>query len=687
MAEDHAVVVRRLWEVNAEAAAFYASRLTTSAKAARYLHEHAIAEHAAPGSMWRVGYAPRGWTSLTSHLRDVGFTKHEMVAAGLGFIHRTSGHLLDRFRDRLMFPVTDEYNRVVAFTSRDLSGRADAKWINTPQTAIYRKRLVLYGLGQQLAQPPPSSGPPVVFIVEGAADVLAVRRMADAVAGEPDTTPTFVVAPCGTNLSTEHLDLLHRMLPDASIVFAFDGDDGGRRAVDRVYPIAKTWPRVPSAVLLPQDTDPADLLAQSDPVTAMNTIARGVRPLAQVLMTIRIAGLRKHGRITDPARFAGDRITAYNAIAELFIDAPQAAVQMAKAAAEQLGLSATDIVRGVIEAWETRSPAPSGSDPPNRPNMPNGPTTASADTRAAEADIAASDLNPEPGPTRATVSATARTLVRGQLDKTAAVTRHDDTSGVTIWALADGIGRHQQAATAATLAAEVAATVALRSAPAAGVNAARAALNDLYAATHPGQAGDASIVVVAAYPSEHNRHKVRFELAWAGNCRAYTIRAGNLAQITLDHTAGRTRRAAGETLPAAGPADLLLTSSVRAGDISVYAIEHGPILLCNNALHTAVPTTRLTAELAQMSDAPTTARRLTEVAGSHHHRQAAVLLIHATGAAPDRVTSVGPIRTTPQSPAAVARTYFPIPPAASAAATTDSSAETFASERALRRRR
>jgi DNA primase catalytic core len=242
MAEHNLPALERLHAVNAAAAAFYATRLHSSRKAAAYLESHGITAAAHPDGPWQVGYAPGRWTHLATHLQSAGFSAEEVTAAGLGFIHRTSGHLLDRFRDRLMFPITDEHNRVVAFTARDLSSREEAKWINSPETTLYHKSRVLYGLGQQLAHRPAGVGDPVVFLVEGAADVLAMHRMAAAHAVIPETQPVYAVAPCGTRLTHEQLDLLQRALPGAHLILAFDGDDAGRKAVDRAYPIAVKWP-------------------------------------------------------------------------------------------------------------------------------------------------------------------------------------------------------------------------------------------------------------------------------------------------------------------------------------------------------------------------------------------------------------------------------------------------------------
>ncbi|MFY1633718.1 toprim domain-containing protein [Solwaraspora sp. WMMB335] len=658
MAADHPPP-ERLYAVNDLATRFYASRLTTSKKATPYLHSHGISDTTDPAGPWRIGYAPKRWTELASHLQRAGFTTDEVTAAGLGFIHRTSGQLLDRFRDRLMFPITDDRNRVVGFTGRDLSGHADAKWMNSPDTSLYHKREVLFGLGQQLAHRPAGIGDPVVFVVEGAADVLAMHRMAAAHYAIPETQPVYAVAPCGTNLTHEQLNLLQRALPGAHLVLAFDGDGGGRRAAERAYPIAARWPGQLSGVRLPKGQDPADILADMGPIRAMSEIVGAIQPLAQLQLTNKISGLFESRRITDPVRFVDDRLTAYHAIAELFIDAPHATRAMAEAASEQLGLDATDVVRGVVEAWEARTDSPSGLDPPPPPDPPpTSHTVSSPPPSDDEPPTPAANANAAP----ITVSASARSR-GGRTTHTAAMsTRHDPRTGISVWALADGIGRHREATTAAEMAADIAATVTLRSSPATGLHAARAAVNAIYDGVHHSQAGDASLLVVSAYPASDSRHGVRFEIAWAGDCRAYTINAGQLAQVTADHTAARKRRDQGEHTSHGVIADTLLTSSVRAGDISICPVDDGPILLCNSSLHKAIPPDQLGAELAGMSDAQASANRIINAIGSHHPGNPAVLLIHARSAPPSLVTTTGATRKTTHtatgSAAALAKTSF-----------------------------
>ncbi|GGM66506.1 hypothetical protein GCM10011608_59690 [Micromonospora sonchi] len=657
-AEQRTPTPERLYAVNAAAARFYADCLPTSPKAASYLTSHGISAAPDPTGPWQVGYAPGRWTDLATHLQAAGFTAGEVTAAGLGFIHRRSKHLLDRFRDRIMFPITDVHNRVVGFTARDLSGRAEARWINTPETAVYRKRSLLYGLGQQLAHRPAGTGTPMVFVVEGAADVLAMHRMATARAADPEAQPVYAVSPCGTNLTDEQLGLLQQALAGAQLVLAFDGDDGGRRAAGRAYPIAARWPGKVSGVHLPPGQDPADMLVSMDPISAINEIIGAVQPLAQLQMTNTISQLYATRRITDPARFAEDRITAYRAIAELFVDAPEATRAMAEAAAEQLGLESTDVARGVIEAWEARTRSPSGLDPPPAPKPPEpqaGPGS-SSDPPAADAHSAA-----DAGEPALTVSAIARSAGGQAIVTTATSTRHDPRSGITVWALADGIGQHQQAAAAAEMAADIAATVTAHSMPAAGLHAARAAVNALYDGVHPSQAGDASLLVVSAHPAPDNRLGVRFEIAWAGNCRAYTISAGRLVQVTADHTAARQRRDHGEHVQPGSIADVILTSSVRSGDISVCPLDDGPLLICTRALHRAVAPAVLEAELAGMSDVHASTNRLTGSLGPQSGA-AALILIHARSAPPSRVTTIGaahrPTVAATGSAAALARTSF-----------------------------
>ena len=261
-------------------------------------------------------------------------------------------------------------------------------------------------------------------------------------------------------------------------------------------------------------------------------------------------------------------------------------------------------------------------------------------------------------------------------------TRHDAGTGVTTWAMTDAIGRHAEAATAAAITADIAAAIAVHSAPAAALHATRAAINAHYDATHPSHAGDAAIIVIAAYPEPANRHGLRFEIAWAGDIRAYTIRGGHLTQLTTDHTLARTHADAGQPRPPGDLGEDLLTSSVRSGDISLLPVDSGPLLICTSAVYRHIDPVHLGAELASTIDARATVQRLVATT-ARPDTNAAALLIHARDAPPALVTLTPPAlehRTAPTvtgAPTALARTAFtPAPGAAGSLASRAAEAST-----------
>ncbi|GAA1028877.1 hypothetical protein GCM10009557_15480 [Virgisporangium ochraceum] len=607
------------YDVNEAAATFWADRLTRTANAVEYLRTHGLSQLP---PMWRIGYAPNGWKVLTTHLLNTGFSEDDIVDAGVAFRHKDTGDLLDRFRGRLMFPITDVDNRTIAFTARDLTGQSTSRWINTPGSPVYRKSSVLYGLGQQLAHPPAGSGEPTVFVVEGATDVIATHLMD---LPRHLGRPVYTVAPCGTGFTSHHLNLLRQTLPDAHLVLALDGDTAGRRAASRTYPLAKTWPAKVSGTVLPADHDPADLLATSGPDEAAAVLLQSVQPLARIELANRIDALLHDGRITDPATYPADRDRVCAAIAPLFVDDPRDIDELSATAAARLGVDPTTVIQGIVDVLEARTGSPPGPDPPPAAPAPS-PEAAPAPTRSPGRRRAE----------RATVTGSAHHRGPAATTDITLINRSDPGTGRTVWALADGIGTYPEAAVASVMAAEIAATVALRTTPPAGLNAARHALNGHYANTHASQTGDASLLVVTAYPEPNHRHGVRFELAWTGDCHAYTIHKGHLTRITT----------------AQDPGDLVLSSSVRGGDISVCPLDTGPLLLCTNALPRQVPDKVLAFELAGTSDARRTARRL---ATAVTDAEVGIVVIHATNAPPHRVT------TTPGTPRQVPTATGPAP--------------------------
>jgi DNA primase catalytic core len=616
----------KLYAANAASAAFYTAQLGGHQPALVYLRRRGLAEAAGGGSPWQLGYAPPGWRSLVDHLRGRGFGDHELYAAGLA-THGRHGQLLDRFRDRLTFPIHDRHGQIIGFTARDLSGDPDVpKYLNTPETAIYRKSRQLYGLGVHLQHRPPGSGAPLAVLVEGAADTIAIWYMSQAMATRPGAVPIYPVAPCGTTLTTGQLQLLRDTLPAGTrLAVAFDGDPAGRRAFARSYPLLRTWPGPTYAIALPDGRDPADLLATLGPAAGLAELARRMIPATRAALAATLDRLHTDQVITDAAAYPADRHRAIEAIAGYFLDDPADTPALAAAAANRLGIDEADLVQQVIAHTVTG--------------------------------------HPEPPQTWA--SATAKGRRRHRTGATA--THTHPATWRQAWALADGIGDRPQAAEAATRAAQVAAQVTARSTAAAGVAAAGAAIGGL------GHDGDASIIAATAHPTDAG---TRYQLAWSGNARAYTLHHGRLVQVTIDHTVAQQRRDADHPISPSGELEHLLTASARHGPVARTSVDvpaGGGLLLCSAGLYRHVDPAHLRQALGPVRDPQITTHRLVTNA-EPGGENAAALLLHAPTpavggldgpAAVARLASATPLPG-PDQPAAA-----PPPPAAGRATTAE----------------
>ncbi len=208
----------RLFQVM-EAAADYFHHLLRSApqaEAARaYLAKRGFTTRTIED--FRLGYSLRSWDALRSHLLAQGFTVEEMVKAGL-LVEKERGGTYDRFRDRVMIPICDRKGRVVAFGGRVLSPEAQPKYMNSPQTPLFDKSRVLFGLDRAI-QAIREAGE--VVIVEGYMDVMIPHQVGY----------RNVVAPMGTALTESHLRQLHRLT--RRIVLALDPDAAGIHATMR----------------------------------------------------------------------------------------------------------------------------------------------------------------------------------------------------------------------------------------------------------------------------------------------------------------------------------------------------------------------------------------------------------------------------------------------------------------------
>src|SRR5262249_19689437 len=261
---------------HATANEFYISHILDEPRALRYLRSRGIVAATAHAEPWTLGHAPRGWTHLRDHLRGAGFTDDELLAAGL-VTTAANGNLIDVFRDRVTFPIRNPDGQVVAFTGRDLSGRADTpKYRNTTTTAIYSKKHTLYGLAEQLGG---DTQPAAVMLVEGPADVVAIARLRQSLSTEDYPQPYAAVAPCGTALTEQPVARPAAGVPPGPpLVVASDPDTAGRAAIEKSYQLLRGWPGPVDAIALPDGSDPAELVAQGR-ASAVQALEQARRPL------------------------------------------------------------------------------------------------------------------------------------------------------------------------------------------------------------------------------------------------------------------------------------------------------------------------------------------------------------------------------------------------------------------------
>lgn len=204
-----------------------------------------------------IGYAPASKTALISYLSARNVSVEQMIEAGLVVAPEGSDSRYDRFRDRVMFPISDSRGRVIAFGGRALDKSAPAKYLNSPETPIFRKGGALYNYDRARAEAHRRSR---LFVVEGYVDVIAMWR-----AGAPNT-----VAPLGTALTEDQISLLWRNCPEPTL--CFDGDSAGikaaHRALDLALPLLSPGHSL-EFVFLPDGLDPDDLLRRSGPAALM----------------------------------------------------------------------------------------------------------------------------------------------------------------------------------------------------------------------------------------------------------------------------------------------------------------------------------------------------------------------------------------------------------------------------------
>ncbi|MFK4483114.1 DNA primase [Curtobacterium sp. AB7] len=274
----------RLIAANEAALEFYTAQLTTAAAdpARRFLGERGFDPSAA--QHFGVGFAPKSYDMLKDHLRGRGFTLEELTSAGL--VSQGDRSPYDRFRGRLMWPIRDVTGATIGFGARRLlEDDKGPKYLNTPETPIYHKSQVLYGL--DLARRDISKQKQVV-IVEGYTDVMACH-----VAGI-----TTAVATCGTSFGVDHIKVLRPMLGDLAgadpnangeVVFTFDPDEAGQRAASRAFAEEQRFAAQTFVAVAPGGLDPCDLrLARGD--DAIRRLITNKRPMFEFMIRRTLEG-------------------------------------------------------------------------------------------------------------------------------------------------------------------------------------------------------------------------------------------------------------------------------------------------------------------------------------------------------------------------------------------------------------
>ncbi len=275
----------RLFELLEVATIFYAGRLDDAAK--KYLKERGISD----GSIkaFRLGWAGDSWSELCEYLKTKKYSEKEMIEAGLA--KKGDRSLLDKFRNRIMFPIADSAGRVVGFSGRIFGEKASPeapKYLNSPETPLFHKSRILYGFDKaKLAMRKHNCA----VLVEGQMDLLASHQ-----AGWGNT-----VAVSGTAFTPEHAALLRRMTDN--LVIALDADEAGIKAAGRAARAALQGGLNVKVARLPNDLDPADLIVKE----GKDAWSKAIRD-AKDIITFLLDVLEEHAKSKDNFRRAVETV-------------------------------------------------------------------------------------------------------------------------------------------------------------------------------------------------------------------------------------------------------------------------------------------------------------------------------------------------------------------------------------------
>ncbi len=280
---------KRLYAVVARTAALFANALRSSggADARKYLQSRGLGPE--EWTRFGVGLAPEEWTWAIDKLKTEGFAIEDIIAAGVAREGEDGRRAIDTFRGRITFEITDTTGKPIGFGGRALAKDAKAKYINSPETPLYSKSRVLYRLkhARELLAKTKANG---LVVGEGYLDVIAFERAGIA-----------AVAPCGTALTEEQLQLLWRA--GGEPVLCFDGDAAGQRAAERALDLALPHlapGRTVRFAHAPSGEDPDDIFRRAG-ADALKTLVERATPASDALFE---REKQRHGLATPEARAA-----------------------------------------------------------------------------------------------------------------------------------------------------------------------------------------------------------------------------------------------------------------------------------------------------------------------------------------------------------------------------------------------
>jgi DNA primase len=320
----------RLRALMSRASDWYVSQFAGS-PAEEYAKKRALSKETM--QKWRLGFAPDAWRALLEALTAEGFTTEELLSAGLiKEADGKQGTYYDRFRNRLMFPIRDSAGRVVAFTGRALASDDLAKYLNSPETELYHKSEVLFGM-------------------DVAKDAIRVRKFTLLVEGQMDAILAHqagfenVVALSGTALTEKHLSLMKRF--SENLMLVLDADPAGLKATARSAALALRAGLRVKAARLPAGKDPADLISEDEKEFAKRVAE--AKPVVEFFLA------ELHSTEPDPHRFLR---LAEEIVLPLIaaIPSPMEREHFIQATARTLGLS-SEAVRESVKRSAQVAPA------------------------------------------------------------------------------------------------------------------------------------------------------------------------------------------------------------------------------------------------------------------------------------------------------------------------------------------